>query len=64
MIDWKTPLRTINFHPEASTPLIKHVIRICKVLGTVPNLMVKITYSKTTILYFELDSKSGEFANG
>lgn len=64
MIDWETPLRTIHFHPEALTPLIKHVIPICKVLGTVPYLMVKITYSKTTILYFQLDSESGELANG
>lgn len=52
MVDWETPLRTINFHPEAVTPLIEHVIYVYNVLGTVPCLKVKVAYSKTTTLFF------------
>lgn len=40
MIDWETPLRTINLQPEAITPLVEHSF-MCANLGTVSWLMGK-----------------------
>lgn len=51
MIDWETPLRTINLQPEAITPLVEHSF-MCANLGTVSWLMGKKKLTPKLLFYF------------